>query len=385
MRLHLLLPQVGNTILTPVTCRWCQSQAIHHWQTVQKPLRDTRLEQVSAERYHCRTCGRTFRVYPAGVSRAATSHRLSGMAVMLSLLGLSYGATALALTAFGYPWSKTSVYDAVQRAAVQVPGMRRDGVFTGVHTPALAGDVTSVRCKGKWLPLGVTVDDLTGQVLTLDALSAEDATTLWEWITPIAQQVGARLLISDDADGFKQVAAKLGLPQQVCKAHVVRNTEALIATLAPLVAHDRDGSLAALGVTPAQATADLERLGRLIHRRQPEEVGQVVALHRRYVAARAPKKGETASLAYRLRTRFLDRWNLWGRLTRYRTWRGPKGEQLDGTNNACERGIGWWVKERYRPMRGYKRVQSAVNVSRLLAWCGNHLDRGGADLAVLLR
>jgi hypothetical protein len=25
-----------------------------------------------------------------------------------------------------------------------------------------------------------------------------------------------------------------------------------------------------------------------------------------------------------------------------------------------------------------------VNVSRLLAWCGNHLDRGGADLALLL-
>ena len=30
-------------------------------------------------------------------------------------------------------------------------------------------------------------------------------------------------------------------------------------------------------------------------------------------------------------------------------------------------------------MRGYKRTQSAVNVSRLPAWCGNHLDRGGAD------
>jgi hypothetical protein len=49
-----------------------------------------------------------------------------------------------------------------------------------------------------------------------------------------------------------------------------------------------------------------------------------------------------------------------------------------------ERAIGWWLKERYRSMRGYKRPQSAVNVSRLLAWCGNHLGRGGADLAALL-
>jgi hypothetical protein len=39
---------------------------------------------------------------------------------------------------------------------------------------------------------------------------------------------------------------------------------------------------------------------------------------------------------------------------------------------------------RCRSMRGYKRPQSAVNVSRLLAWAGNHLDKGGADLALLL-
>ena len=39
--------------------------------------------------------------------------------------------------------------------------------------------------------------------------------------------------------------------------------------------------------------------------------------------------------------------------TQHHTWKGPKGETLDGTNNACERAIGWWIKERYRTMRGY--------------------------------
>lgn len=57
---------------------------------------------------------------------------------------------------------------------------------------------------------------------------------------------------------------------------------------------------------------------------------------------------------------------------------------IDGTNNNSERGIGWWIKERYRTMRGYKRIESAVGVSRLLAWCGNHLDNGGADLSCLI-
>jgi len=47
-------------------------------------------------------------------------------------------------------------------------------------------------------------------------------------------------------------------------------------------------------------------------------------------------------------------------------WTGAS-EQLDGTNNACERAIGWWIKERYRSMRGYKVPANALRVSRLLA------------------
>ena len=78
-----------------------------------------------------------------------------------------------------------------------------------------------------------------------------------------------------------------------------------------------------------------------------------------------------------MRNLFLDRWNLWPRLTFYRTWKNAHGEEiLDGTNNASERAIGWWIKERYRSMRGYKREQSALNVSRLIAYCGNHLAQG---------
>jgi hypothetical protein len=265
-----------------------------------------------------------------------------------------------------------------------VPGLQRTQVFGGLQTPALGADVTSVKCQGRWLPLGLSVDVTTGLVLTLDELPGEEAAQLQAWLTPVAQAVGAQLLVSDDADSFKTVADELGMGHQVCKSHVKRNTASLLENLQLLAARDGDGSLAAVGVTPEQAGADLQRLGELLAQRRPEDQPELQALHRRYGAAAPPGKGQTASLAYRLRLLFLDRWNLWGRLTRYRTWRGPQGETLDGTNNACERAIGWWVKERYRSMRGYKRPQSAVHVSRLLAWCGNQLERGGADLACLL-
>jgi len=101
--------------------------------------------------------------------------------------------------------------------------------------------------------------------------------------------------------------------------------------------------------------------------RQPEDVEALEALHYHYLPAVQPRRGEKASLAYRLQLLFLDRWNVWRRLTRYRKWRGSGGETIDGTNNGCERAIGWWIKERYRSVRGYRRPGSAVNVSRFLA------------------
>ena len=387
MRLQLILPRVEPSETDmPSVCPYesCQGRHFRHHQEVDKALKDTLFDSVFAQRYQCLRCERTFRLYPKGVTRAQTSQRVKGLGVMLYVLGLSYGATSLALEALGVYMCKTSVYEAVQAAAQKVPGMKRHEVFAGVQTPALGGDLTSVKCNGEWLPLGLAVDDTTGLVLTVDALSAEDAETVKAWLDPVVEAVDAQLLVSDDADAFKAVANDLGLEHQVCKGHVKRNTEAFIESMEPQVKSDEDGSLVAIGVTPEQALKDLSQLGELILSRQPEQENELEEMHHRYTGASPPGGGEKATTAYRLRLMYLDRWSLWRRLTRYRTWLGPNGETVDGTNNGCERAIGWWIKERYRTMRGYKRPKSAVNVSRLLAWCGNHLERGGADLALLV-
>ncbi len=187
--------------------------------------------------------------------------------------------------------SKTSVYEAVQAAAEKVPGLKRNQVFAGIRTPTLGGDLTCVKCKGAWLPLGLTVDDTTGLALTVDELSAEDAETLTAWIAPIAEAVDAELLVTDDADAFKAVADELGVEHQVCKSHVKRNTETFIENLEPQVETHEDGSLAAIGVTPEQALEDLRRLGELILSRQPEEENELEEMHHRYIAAAPPGRG----------------------------------------------------------------------------------------------
>lgn len=388
MRLNLILPVVKpEQISNPQRCSdpKCRGQHFKLHQEVKKAVRDGQYRQVKAVRYTCMKCQHSFRVYPQGVNQAHVSQRVKGMAVMLYILGLSYGAVELMLGALGIFLSKTSVYRAVQAAAENIAGMKRSQIAPGYQTKAIGADLTYVKCNGKWLPVGVIVDPLNGLVLSIDHLNGEDAQTLQAWIGPIADQVGAQVLVSDDADALKQAADQSGLDQQVCKGHVVRNTEELITTLSQAIEADQaEPSLAKLQLEGAQALLDLRQLADLIHSRLPEQQGQLLALYERYAPAAPPKKGKPASIAYRMRNLFLDRWNLWPRLTFYRTWKDKDGKPiLDGTNNADERAIGWWVKERYRTMRGYKREQSVLNVSRLIAYCGNHLSNG-LDLASIV-
>ncbi len=390
MRLSLLLPPVKPEVYPLVEgCPYagCGGQHVQHWQSVPKPLRDTQLAEVVAHRMRCMRCGRTFRVYPTGVSHDQTSARLKGVAVMFYVLGMSYGAAATALTALGWPLSKVAVYYAVQEAGAAVVGLRREAMARGEgRVIALGADLPTVRCAGQWLTVGISVDAVRGTVLSLDLLPNGEAATLTAWVQDVATAIGAEVLVSDDADAFKTAADATGLDQQVCKAHVQRNTEAWVDGITAALEADADGSLATSGVSPAQAVMDAQTLLRLMRERHPgaEASAMLEAIHHRYLDTRPPMKGEHATLAYRVRLFSLDRWNLWGRLTRYRTWAGPDGERLDGTNNACERAIGWWVKERYRSMRGYKRPQSVLHVSRLIAAMGHALDGPGFPLAEVI-
>ena len=200
-------------------------------QEVNKAIRDSKYRQVGCDPVRMSEVRTHLSGLSAGVQAGQVTQRVKGIAVMLYLLGLSYGAVEIMIEALGVFYSKTSVYRAVQAAAKAMPGMKRSQIMSGYRTRAIGADLTYVRCKGKWLPLGVVVDPIQGMVLSIDHLSGEDAQDLQAWVEPIADAVGAQILVSDDADAFKQVADQSGLDQQVCKSHVVRNTEELITAI----------------------------------------------------------------------------------------------------------------------------------------------------------
>lgn len=189
--------------------------------------------------------------------------------------------------------------------------MQQKNLLTGYKPKAVGADLTSVRCDGQWIPIGISVDALNGMVLSIDVLPGEDAEQLKAWLEPIREAVDADVLVTDDADAFKKVSDETGRSHQVCKSHVARNTDALVDELSALLATNQDHSLETIGVTVKQALTDLSKLKEMIHARIPNEQPLLEAMYLRYATARKPGKGKKHDLAYRLRSLFMDRWNLW--------------------------------------------------------------------------
>ena len=203
MHVHLIIPSADpGEILPPTACPYtpCSGRAFRFLQAVRKPLHDITDLNVVAHRYCCLTCRRTFRVYPSGVSAAQTSPRVKCLAVLLYLLGLSYGDVSQTLDALGVYLSKNRVYAAVQERAALVEELPRAGIFQAAYAPGMRTGVARVKVGEHWLPLHLNVDPTRGIELILDAPNEADAQTLVTSIAPVAAMVGATVMVGDHAD-----------------------------------------------------------------------------------------------------------------------------------------------------------------------------------------
>jgi hypothetical protein len=180
--------------------------------------------------------------------------------------------------------------------------------------------------------------------------------------------VRAEVLTTDDADAFKAVADRAGVEHQICRRHVTTNVLDFIAETAEKMWDDPPDVPEELEISAHDVFADLEQLEWTIIGHPEHGSKRLKNLYFHYSAAPRPGKGDQASIWYRTRNHILHLWDNWKRLTCYRTLKHSKDLDIDATNNAAERAIGWAVKERYRTMRGYKREESILNATGLTAW-----------------
>lgn len=377
MRLRLRLPEVmPDEYAIPLTCPYgCGGRCFALHQAYAREMADPSCGEVTVRRYKCVQCGHTFRVHPTGVSRHHRSQRLRAIGVMLYVLGLSYGAVADALAAFGWAGSKSSVYRDVQAAGEAVERMRR--LQPQRRVQVVSADATYVVCNRQEVTIAVALDALAGDVLDIELVDSESADGLRSFLLQLQAEYGMQVLVSDDQDSYKALTDELGVEHSICRAHVNRNVARLTAELAEEALRHSSPPPPGVQSDPERVLADLEYLQWLIALRPSDGAAQLADFMRRYQAAPPPAKGEKASLWYRIRMALLRWSNQWQRLTFDQQWNRqhasqPDNARLDGTNNVAERAIGCWIKDRYRTMRTFKRLASVRNLAQLIPFLAAH-------------
>jgi transposase-like protein len=375
MRLRLRLPEVHpDEYEIPHTCPYgCGGSYFALHQRWHKAVADPDYSEVIVRRYKCVKCGRSFRVHPTGISADHRSQRLRGIGVMLYALGLSYGGVADALAALGWPGSKSSIYRDVQAAGAAVQRLRQQQAVRRVRVAS--ADATYVICQGEQVTVAVALDAVAGDVLEVDLVDGESVEALRPFLKQLQTEFGIEALISDDQESYKVLSDELALDHGVCRAHVNRNVADLVAQLGEQLLHLPQPVVPNVERTVADALADLEYVQHLIALRPPDGLDQLSRLLKHYQTASPPRPGEKASVAYRIRLALLRWSNNWPRLTFDQRWNRYHQTSLDGTNNVAERAIGWYIKERYRTMRTYKRRASVRNICRLIPYLAAHPDQ----------
>lgn len=381
MRLKVRFPKVDlNDYQVPGACPYgCGGKHYrpHGTKGEPKALRDIGDQEAAAYRYECVRCGRTFRVYPQGVRKGAQqSERLRAMTVLLYVLGLSYGAVEDFLTALGCGVGKTTVYNNVQAAGEAARRKQHAQVKAGGKRAVIGADGTFVKLKGASVGIEVVVDDRTGELLGLDIITSENHEEVREVIQGVVEAVAPEVLVTDDHGAYTEIVDQLALEHQICRSHMKRNVDDIAQSLEQHLTHP-EPLPAGVELTPEQVRSDLAAQQRLVRERPADGEEQLEAMYARYKAVPVPDSGARHSVWYRMRMAVTRLWERWRKLTL-----DQRREDLDGTNNACERLIGWWIKERYRTMRGYKRPESIRNVVTLTARIG--ASRGYYDLAELV-
>ena len=328
----------------PDACAHCGSQILTKHGTADKTVIDLYEDKVTAVRYRCSDCGRTFRHYPPGIDRSGQTQRMRGWAALAWALGLSLRSASHLLAAFGVSISRMSVWRDVQEAGRNAR-KKQAGQACG-RVSAIGADETVVRVKGEKAVVGVVTDAATGEVLGLDVLVKRDSDGFMDWLRDFVSEYGVEAMVTDDLSTYKPVVRRLGVEHQICAAHVkkwARNR------LDKIDGWDWVKARIWWLLTELPFDGDLELL-RL---------------------ERAVRDGDAT-----LRRMCVELSGKWRALLCHRR----RGD-VPWTNNVTERAIGR-SKIRYKTVRGYKSEDGMLNGFGLTQWAWS--GRDGLELSELV-
>jgi hypothetical protein len=331
------LPEVKTTAeKRPGHCPKCGCAILQGWGSVTKPVIDPQVKEVVVHRYHCPSCGKTFRQYPPGVSSADQTDRMRFLCALMWKIGASLRQTTGLLGIWKPTVGHMTVWRDIQWAVLRRPAKEK------MRVAGLDGFYTKI--KGKEQGLMVMLDMGDGQPVELAEIAEADPEQLAEWLLPLAQRYGVEVIVTDDLFSYPVVANELELKRQVCRFHALRWM--MLA-------------LKECETTLGEAWQDTIDEVRRIIRTLPNDGPHLLhLLWKRIVPPKGDRTPEGDALA-KLRLLVLKMGENW---QQYALFLAEPG--VPTTNNATERVIGRW-RNRSKTTRGFKSQQGLFAAFRV--------------------
>jgi DNA-directed RNA polymerase subunit RPC12/RpoP len=182
--------QAGIEEDRPVQCPNCESDLLQRWGMGSKNVQDANREVSSFFRYHCSACGRTFRNYPHGISRAKLTFRIRKLAALCWALGLSAREVVQIFKDLGIELSHMTVW---RDGHEFIDSWSRDSDSN--HDFKYLIEKLCLKTKGRVIGTSIVLDLGEGKAAVLGKINERNPSLVSTWLEPFFKDIDIQVTL----------------------------------------------------------------------------------------------------------------------------------------------------------------------------------------------
>jgi hypothetical protein len=265
---------------------------------------------VSVLRRKCRRCEKTFRHYAPGVGRGAQTTTVRALSALLYAIGLSYNQIVTLFDGLGVKLVKSTVWRSVKPVTKEVHSIHTQSLKGQVRVNGIAADLFKGRAREQ---LHLVKNLVSGERLDVEFPGTEQGNALAVALVSMAKRIGVESSTQrapasgknpEKSEHFQRIPSTSPMKKAAkrrCR-QLTREAERMLEA-----AGRKEKKML------EELLADCNAILDIVEGREDTCEAKSWEIYKRYAWARPPRKGETASLWYRMRLFTLDFWDKWSK------------------------------------------------------------------------
>lgn len=307
MWIAIKLPETGTEPLGKPRCPYCKSTNTRVYERIIKRVKHPNLSFVSVVRRRCERCGRTFRHYAPGVNRSIQTVTVRAINVLLYSIGLSYSQIVNLLGNLGVKLVKSTVWRSVRPVNQKAYYLHTQGLKGRVKVAGMTADIFKTRGGEVIAPL--VIDLLEGNALELEFPDTEEGTASATAFIDIAKKIGINFTTQREGKVTNNRNDSSELQKDAYISRLRRGVKRRYKDLTQEAEHLMKNARKKEREHLQELLNDCKTILDIVEGKEDSCEKEFWEIYKKYAWAKAPHKGETASLWYKMRLFTLRLWD----------------------------------------------------------------------------